>query len=100
MGSSRLITEDEVRAVLSQVIHPTYGISLVGLDMLRDVEINESGVDIALVMNCPGCPAGQLVLGRAQQALETLLPAGSARVSFRLLPEVWKPPPSLLAENT
>lgn len=87
-----LLSEHEVRAALSRVIHPTYGISLISLDMVRGIDISASGVDIALVMNCPGFPAGQLALGRARQALEALVPRGTAQITIRLSPEAWRPP--------
>ncbi|MFO7661407.1 MAG: iron-sulfur cluster assembly protein [Chloroflexota bacterium] len=87
-------TESEVRAALSRVIHPSYGLSLVGLGMVRDIAIDNAGIFVSLVMNCAGCPAGQLALGLAWRAIEALLPPGKCQANVRLLPEVWEPPPS------
>lgn len=36
---------------MSRVIHPTYGMTLVSLDMVRGVDISDTGLDVALVMN-------------------------------------------------
>jgi metal-sulfur cluster biosynthetic enzyme len=89
-----LLSEHEVRAALSQVIHPTYGMSIVGLGMVRDIAIDDAGITVSLVMNCAGCPAGQLALGLAWRAIESLLPPGKCQANVRLLPEVWESPPS------
>jgi metal-sulfur cluster biosynthetic enzyme len=93
------LSEPEVRAALSRVIHPTYGMSIVGLGMLRGVAVSEAGVEVELAMNCPGCPAGQLALGRVRQVLELLVLPGTGQVSIRLLPEVWQPQISLLIDT-
>lgn len=91
-----LPSEPEVRAALSRVIHPTYGMSIVGLGMLRGVAVSEAGVEVELAMNCSGCPAGQLVLGRVRQALESLVLPGAGQVTICLSSEAW-PPPALLS---
>lgn len=94
-----LPSEPEVRAALSRVIHPTYGMSIVGLGMLRGVAVSEAGVEVELALNCPGCPAGQLTLGRVRQALESLIPPGAGEVVIRLSPESWRPPALLSLQD-
>lgn len=83
-------SEAEVRDVLAEVIHPTFGMNLLVLGMVRAVRISSSGIEIDLVMNCPGCPAGELVLARIREKLSKLI--GSDEVKLILLPEVWVPP--------
>jgi len=41
------------------------------------------------VMNCPGCPAGEVTLAQARRRLEAL---NGGRVRLNLLPQVWTPP--------
>jgi len=84
-----MLTEVEVRAVLDQVVHPTFGISLIALNMVRAVSITPAAVEVDLVMNCPGCPVGEVTLTQARRRLEAL---SGGRVRLNLLPQVWRPP--------
>lgn len=83
-------TEAEVRSVLADVIHPTFGMNVLTLGMVRAVRISLSGIEIDVVMNCPGCPAGEVVLARIREKLSTLTDSDEAKMI--LLPEVWVPP--------
>jgi metal-sulfur cluster biosynthetic enzyme len=85
-------TEAEIQAALKTVIHPTYGMSLVTLQMVKGIRLSPGRIEVDLVMNCPGCPAGQAVLARAQQVLQAFFAPGDGRVTIRLLPQVWHPP--------
>ncbi len=82
-------TETDVRAALDEVIHPSFGMSLLTLDMVRAVRVSGNLIEVDLVMNCPGCPAGEVVLAQARQNLEALTGGG---VRLNLLPGVWTPP--------
>jgi metal-sulfur cluster biosynthetic enzyme len=82
-------TEAKVRAALDEVIHPSFGISLAALDMVRAVRVSDALVEVDLVMNCPGCPAGEFTLALTRQKIEALC-VGSVRLN--LLPQYWTPP--------
>ncbi len=82
-------TEADVRAALDRVIHPTFGLSLIALNMVRAVRVSADRVEVDLVMNCPGCPAGEVALAHARQNRALLQ---VATVQLNLLPEVWTPP--------
>jgi metal-sulfur cluster biosynthetic enzyme len=84
-----MITEVEIRAALDEVIHPSFGLSLIALDMVRTVHINQSDITIDFIMNCSGCPAGEVVLLWARKKVEEL---HSGAVRLNLLPQVWTPP--------
>jgi metal-sulfur cluster biosynthetic enzyme len=87
-----MLTESEVQAALSQVVHPTYGMTLNALQMVRAIRLSPDRIEVDLVMNCPGCPAGEATLLKAQHALQALFPSGAGQVIIRLLPQVWHPP--------
>jgi len=86
-----MLTEADVQAALKAIIHPTYGMSLVTLQMVRAIRLAPERIEVDLVMNCPGCPAGEAALTQVQRALQALFPTGG-RVIIQLLPEVWRPP--------
>jgi metal-sulfur cluster biosynthetic enzyme len=84
-----MITEADVRAALDEVIHPSFGVSLITLNMVRAVRVHERVIEVDLVMNCLGCPAGEVVLAQARRNLEALQVSD---VRLNLLPLVWTPP--------
>ena len=85
-----MITEEAAFAALDEVIHPSFGLSLVALGMVRTVRASASQVTVELVMNCPGCPSAEVALGGAWHALRALAP--DCTVHLALLPEVWHAP--------
>ncbi len=85
-------TEADIRAALAEVIHPTYGMSLVTLQMVQAVRIASDHIEEDMVMNCPGCPAGKIALAKAKEEIESLCSPGELRVVISLLPKVWNPP--------
>ncbi len=84
-----MVTEVNVRTALDEVIHPSFGMSLVALDMVRAVRVSDDLIEVDLVMNCPGCPAGEVVLVQARQNLVAL---NGGDVRLNLLPLAWTPP--------
>jgi metal-sulfur cluster biosynthetic enzyme len=84
-----MITDVEVRAALDEVVHPTFGISIVALDMVRAIRVTAAAIEVDLVMNCPGCPAGEVALSLARKKVEVL---HNGTVRLNLLPQVWTPP--------
>ena len=85
-----MVTEAEACAVLDTIIHPSFGMSLVALGMVRAVRVSADSIEIDLVMNCPGCPAAEAALALARRALHAL--NGASAVRLTLLPQVWTPP--------
>ena len=84
-----MITEADVRAVLDRALHPTFGLSLIALDMVRAVRVSADRIEVDLAMNCPGCPAGEATLAQVRQNLVAL---NGGDVRLNLLPQVWTPP--------
>jgi len=85
-------SEADIWAALGEVIHPTYGMSLVTLHMVQAIRITPDCIEVDLVMNCPGCPAGKVALAKAREVVNSLCASGRQRVAISLLPQVWNPP--------
>ena len=85
-----MLTESEVRAALNQVIHPSFGMSLIVLGMVNAVRVTETKIEIDLLMNCPGCPGGQATLDSIRHALRKL--DSELPVKLNVLAQVWHPP--------
>ncbi len=84
-----MVTETDVRAALEDVLHPSFGMSLIALDMVHAVRTTDEVIEVDLVMNCPGCPAGEVALAHARRKL-VALNGGDVRIN--LLPLAWRPP--------
>lgn len=76
---------------MSAVVHPTFGLSPVTLEMVKTVRVDTDSITVELVLGCPGCPSGEAVLAQVNRKLRDLLPP-SGRVTVTLVPEKWSPP--------
>jgi metal-sulfur cluster biosynthetic enzyme len=81
-------TEVEICTALNEVIQPSFGISLIALNMVHAVRVSNDAVEVDLVMNCPGCPAGEVALALVHQKIESL---SVNLVRLNLLPQYWTP---------
>ena len=93
-------SEADIWAALGEVIHPTYGMSLVTLHMVQAIRITPDCIEVDLVMNCPGCPAGKVALAKAREVVNSLCASVRQRVAISLLPQVWNPPGKHLSERS
>lgn len=82
-----MITEEAVRAVLTRILDPEYGISIVELGMLTHVDIQGGEVHVGLTLTTPSCPAGNVILEGARSALAAMPGVEVADVYL-----AWDPP--------
>jgi metal-sulfur cluster biosynthetic enzyme len=63
-----MLTEDMVRAALTNVVDPEIGLDIVNLGLIYRVDVLENGkiVDIDMTLTTPNCPAGPQILGSAR----------------------------------
>jgi len=87
-----MVSEDNVRSALERVVYPSFGLSVMTLGMVQDVRVSQAGIEVDMVMNCPGCPAGEATLAEVQRILQSLLAPNNGVVRIQLLPQAWTPP--------
>lgn len=51
-----MVTEEEVREQLKQVIDPELDINIVDLGLVYEIDVEEDSADILMTLTTPGCP--------------------------------------------
>ena len=91
---SNLAKVDEVMTALYDIHDPEIGMSIVDLDLIKNVEIGTDGAptEIKMVLTTPFCPwAGDLIQTVKQKTEDVVGPP----VKVTLLADRWEPPPGL-----
>lgn len=91
---SNLGKVDEVMTALYEIYDPEIGMSIVDLDLIKNVEIGtgETPTEIKMVLTTPFCPwAGDLITEVKAKAEEVV----NGTVKVTLLADRWEPPPGL-----
>lgn len=85
-----MVTEENVREVLKNVLDPEIGISVVDLNMIKTVAINDREINIEMVLTIPGCPMAAYMMESVKTEVESI--AEGRVVNVRKLDEKWVPP--------
>lgn len=91
---SNLAKVDEVMTALYDIQDPEIGMSIVDLDLIKNVEIGADGAptEIKMILTTPFCPwAGELI----QTVKEKTEGVVGPPVKVTLLADRWEPPPGL-----
>ena len=75
------LTVEEVRESLRTVEDPELRQSIVDLDMVKDIEVEEDTVRVVIALTVPNCPLQGVISERAKEAI---LAAGAKKVYVRL----------------
>ncbi|MBS3062995.1 MAG: metal-sulfur cluster assembly factor [Candidatus Diapherotrites archaeon] len=68
-----MVSVEQVREGLKQVIDPELGIDIVSLGLVYDIQLREGGkVYVRMTLTSPGCPAAPMIVGNSRLALEDL----------------------------
>lgn len=65
----QMVTTEEVRDALRDVLDPEYPISLVDLGLIRGIEVVGNRADIKLTYTCMGCPAMDMIQEDVEERL-------------------------------
>lgn len=98
-GEKPFPSEDEVRAVLSEVYDPELGISVIDLGLIYKLELlpEENTVNIDMTLTSPGCPLGPEISSAAYLAVTRLEGVDNCTVNMVWTP-VWDPTVNLTEE--
>jgi metal-sulfur cluster biosynthetic enzyme len=91
-----MVTEDQVRDALSEVIDPEIGINIVDLGLVYDVRIDAGHVEVDFMVTTPLCPLGPYLVRAVESRLLALPGVASAEARVVLHPP-WDP--SLMSDE-
>ena len=91
-----MVTEEQVRQALKNVVDPEIGINVEDLGLVYDVEVDGSTVYIDMTLTSPGCPVGPQIIQGTQREVGAL--EGVEEVDVQL---VWSPlwSPDMMSEQ-
>jgi metal-sulfur cluster biosynthetic enzyme len=77
---------------LQAVLDPEIGISVIDLDLIREVNIGPDEAAVKMVLTTPFCPYGPMLTNQIQSVSEQ---AAEMPVKVTVLPDKWEAPPWL-----
>ena len=89
------LTEEQVKAALSNVFDPELPVSIVDLGLIYDTKISGSNVNLKMTLTTPGCGMGSMIAGQAEMALKEI---GADNVLIEI---IWDPPwnPDMMSDE-
>jgi len=84
--------QEKILNALQSVLDPEIGLSVIDLDLIREVEFTAEEAEIRMVLTTPFCPYGPMLIGQIQSVAEQ---AVEMPVKVTVLPDRWEAPPWL-----
>ncbi len=84
--------QEKILNALQGVLDPEIGMSVIDLDLIREVNIGSEEAEIRMVLTTPFCPYGPMLINQIQSASEQ---AAEMPIKVTVLPDRWEPPPWL-----
>lgn len=72
MERVKKLTKKQIIEALKEVIDPEIGISLVEMDLIRDILIEGDRVKIKMTLTTPGCPLASYLADQVKKKVESL----------------------------
>lgn len=86
MNTVTSLTAAEVEAALATILDPEFGISIVDLGLIYDVQTDADAVTVAMTLTTPSCPAGQVMVEAVHTVLTSIGAGRKVQVDL-----VWEP---------
>ena len=91
-----MVTHEAVTDALRQVIDPEIGVNIVDLGLVYGVDIEDSGVHVAMTMTTQACPLHTYLTEQAEASIRSMMP----EVQSVEIEMVWDPPwsPAMMSD--
>ena len=77
-----MITKEKIIQALKEVIDPETGVSLVEMNLIKDVLIEGEKVKVKMTLTIPGCPLANQLVGDVKRKVESLEGVKEAEVEL------------------
>lgn len=77
-----MITKEQVMEALKEVIDPEIGVSLVEMNLIKDVLIEGDKVKVKMTLTTPGCPLANQLVNDVKKKVESLEGVKKAEVEL------------------
>jgi len=77
-----MVTKEKIIKALKEVIDPEVGLSLVDMDLIKDVLIEGEEVKIKMTLTIPGCPLANMLTDNVKKKVESLEGVKKAEVEL------------------
>ena len=84
--------QEKILNALQSVLDPEIGLSVIDLDLIREVVFEEGEAHVKMVLTTPFCPYGPMLINQIQTVSEQ---AAEMPVKVTVLPDKWEAPPWL-----
>jgi len=90
------MNKEQIFEALKKVKDPEIGIDIVRLGLIRDVKIDDDGVEILMTLTSPFCPFADKIVQEAEREVKRIEGSGDVRVEITFDPP-WEPPEEIKA---
>ena len=84
--------QEKILNALQGVLDPELGLSVIDLDLIREVNIGSEEAEIRMLLTTPFCPYGPALINQIQAVSEQ---AVEMPIKVTVLPDRWEAPPWL-----
>jgi len=77
-----MVTKEQVMEALKEVIDPEIGVSLVEMNLIKDVLIEGDKVKVKMTLTIPGCPLANMIVNDVRKKVQSLEGVKDAEVEL------------------
>jgi metal-sulfur cluster biosynthetic enzyme len=86
-----MLTEDDIREALRQVVDPDVGVNIVDLGLVEQIRVAPAGISVDLIMTTPACPQSAYLSDESERVVRAAT-KGAVNVSVCVLGSpFWQP---------
>lgn len=82
-----MVTKEQVRGALEQVIDPELHRNIVDLGMVREIEISDSNIKVTIALTVPNCPLKDEIAADAGQAVDAIAEGLNVEIALTAMTE-------------
>lgn len=67
-----MVTKEEIFKALKEVVDPEIGLSLVDMDLIKEILIDGNKVKVKMTLTTPACPLANMLVADVKRKVESL----------------------------